>query len=64
MYEGQDPQIHVADPELVRLIFVKDFDYFHDRRHMDFGSDVFNEILDYLPGMILFSFELHISIAV
>lgn len=50
VYEGQDPQIHIADPELVRLIFVKDFDYFHDRRHMDFGSNVFNEILDYLPG--------------
>ncbi|KAG4065341.1 hypothetical protein HA402_012783 [Bradysia odoriphaga] len=50
VYEGQDPQIHIADPELVRLIFVKDFDYFHDRRTMDFGSNVFNEILDYLPG--------------
>ncbi|KAJ6627057.1 Cytochrome P450 3A11, partial [Pseudolycoriella hygida] len=50
VYEGQDPQIHIADPELVRMIFVRDFDHFHDRRHMDFGSDVFNEILDYLPG--------------
>ncbi len=51
VYEGQDPQIHIADAELARLIFVKDFDYFHNRRHMDFGSNVFNEILDYLPGI-------------
>lgn len=50
VYEGSDPQVHISDPELIRLILVKDFDYFHDRRDMDFGSEVFNEILDYLPG--------------
>ncbi|CAL8116989.1 unnamed protein product [Orchesella dallaii] len=49
-YVGRYPQVYVADPELIRLIFVKDFAHFADRKDADFGSDVLNEILDYLPG--------------
>ncbi|CAL8116993.1 unnamed protein product [Orchesella dallaii] len=49
-YIGRKPEVYVADPELIRLIFVKDFVHFADRKEPDFGSDVLNEILDYLPG--------------
>ncbi len=42
--------MYVCDPELIRLILVKDFEHFYDRREIDLGSPLFNEILDYLPG--------------
>ncbi|ODM96046.1 Lithocholate 6-beta-hydroxylase [Orchesella cincta] len=49
-YVGRIPEVYIADPELIRLIFVKDFVHFGDRKEADFGSEVLNEILDYLPG--------------
>ncbi|ODM91536.1 Cytochrome P450 3A4 [Orchesella cincta] len=49
-YMGRIPEVYVADPELIRLIFVKDFVHFGDRKDPDFGSEVLNELLDYLPG--------------
>jgi len=40
----------VADPDLIRQIFVKDTAHFFDRESFDFGNPIVNEILDYLPG--------------
>ncbi|ODM88825.1 Cytochrome P450 3A21 [Orchesella cincta] len=48
-YEGRFPHIYVADPELVRLICIKDFDHFHNKRIMDFGHKYINEMMDILP---------------
>ncbi|CAL8102557.1 unnamed protein product [Orchesella dallaii] len=49
-YVGRTPQVYVTDPELLRLIFVKDFIHFADRKEADFGSTLLNESFDYLPG--------------
>ncbi len=49
-YMGQTPQVYIADPELIRLVFVKDFVHFGDRQDIDLGSPVLNEILDFQPG--------------
>ncbi|CAL8117001.1 unnamed protein product [Orchesella dallaii] len=49
-YVGRIPQVYVADPELIRLIFVKDFIHFADRKKSDFGVPVIDEVLDYIPG--------------
>ncbi|CAL8107398.1 unnamed protein product [Orchesella dallaii] len=48
-YEGRQPQIYIADPELVRQIFIKDFDHFQTKRIMDFGHALINEMMDILP---------------
>lgn len=48
-YEGCAPQVYIADAELVRLIFVKDFDHFQNKRIMDFGHELINEMMDHLP---------------
>lgn len=50
---GRQPQVYIADPELIRLVFVKDFVYFGDRQDMDLGTDMVNEIMDFQPGTIL-----------
>lgn len=50
VYEGRSPTIYVCDPELIRLIFVKDFDHFQDRRQIDLGDPLVNDFLDFLPG--------------
>lgn len=47
---GRSPQVYIADPEIIRLVFVKDFVHFGDRQEIDLGSPVLNEILDFLPG--------------
>ncbi|ODM89526.1 Cytochrome P450 3A40 [Orchesella cincta] len=46
-YEGRAPHIYIADPELVKLIFIKDFDHFHNKRIMDFGHELINEMMDH-----------------
>ncbi|XP_037036450.1 cytochrome P450 3A56-like [Bradysia coprophila] len=48
-YEGREPQIFLADAELVRLICVKDSDHFQDKRMIDFKNELFNEVIDTLP---------------
>lgn len=40
----------MCDPDLIREIFVKDVEYFYDRRVGHFGDQRIDEILDYLPG--------------
>lgn len=57
VYEGRFPQIHVCDAELIRLITVKDAEYFNDKRRMDFRSDLLNEMPDFQPCMIQMNFE-------
>ncbi|CAG7728212.1 unnamed protein product [Allacma fusca] len=49
VYEGRTPHIHVCDPELIRLIFVKDSDHFRNRREVELGDPIVNEMLDFLP---------------
>jgi hypothetical protein len=50
MYQGRTPIIYIADPDLIRQIFVKDTQYFFDREPFQFGNEFLNQILDYLPG--------------
>jgi cytochrome P450 len=47
VYEGRQPQVFVGVPELVRLICVKDADYFNDKRRLEFGDPVLNEMPDF-----------------
>ncbi|CAG7733515.1 unnamed protein product, partial [Allacma fusca] len=50
VYNGRQPQIHIVDPEIVRQIFVKDFDKFANRS-FDVGggaAKLFHEMLDSL----------------
>lgn len=57
VYEGRSPQILIADPELVKLILVRDYEHFRSRSAIDLGHAISNEILDYLPGMELLYFQ-------
>ena len=43
------PHLFVVDADIIRCIMLKDFDHFRDRRHLDFGHDMFFETLDVLP---------------
>ncbi len=49
VYEGRQPQVFVCDPDLVRLICVKDAAYFDSKRLLDFGDPVLNEMPDFQP---------------
>ncbi|XP_021967532.1 cytochrome P450 3A4 [Folsomia candida] len=49
MYEGRSPQVFVADPDLIRSIFIKDFDHFYDKRILDYGHPLISEMMDVLP---------------
>lgn len=51
MYEGRSPQVFVADPDLIRSIFIKDFDHFYDKRILDYGHPLISEMMDVLPCM-------------
>lgn len=37
-YEGRNPKLVIMDPELIRLVMVKDFNSFNFRTHMEFSS--------------------------
>ncbi|ODM93120.1 Cytochrome P450 3A24, partial [Orchesella cincta] len=50
VYEGRTPRVYVTDPEMIRRIMVKDFDHFHDRSLQDWGHEIFDNLLDFLPG--------------
>ncbi|CAL8110949.1 unnamed protein product [Orchesella dallaii] len=50
MYSGREPQIFICDPELLRLIMVKDSSYFDGKSPLDFGDPLLNEMPDYLQG--------------
>ncbi|ODM98397.1 Cytochrome P450 3A40 [Orchesella cincta] len=47
VYEGRQPQIFICDPELVRLICIKDADYFNSKRQLEYGDPVLNEMPDF-----------------
>ncbi|CAL8098958.1 unnamed protein product [Orchesella dallaii] len=49
VYEGRYPHIYICDPELVRLICIKDADHFNGKRPLDFGDPVLNEMPDFQP---------------
>ncbi|OXA45210.1 Cytochrome P450 3A56 [Folsomia candida] len=48
VYEGRQPQIHICDAELIRLVTTKDAEYFNDKRRMDFRDPLLNEMPDFL----------------
>ncbi|CAL8147952.1 unnamed protein product [Orchesella dallaii] len=50
VYDGRVPRIYVADPEMIRRIMVKDFDHFHDRTVPNWGHEILDNLLDFLPG--------------
>lgn len=41
----------MCDPDLIRLILVKDSESFRDRRAIDLGDEQVNEMMDFLPCM-------------
>ncbi|XP_021967530.1 cytochrome P450 3A56 [Folsomia candida] len=49
MYEGRAPHIYITDPELIRLIFIKDFDHFQNKRIFETGHELINDMMDILP---------------
>ncbi|ODM99103.1 Cytochrome P450 3A56 [Orchesella cincta] len=49
VYEGRKPVVFICDPDLLRLIMVKDVEYFKDRRAIDLGDEQVNEMMDFLP---------------
>jgi cytochrome P450 family 3 subfamily A len=49
VYEGRTPHIHICDPEIIRMIFVRDFDHFRDRRVVNLGHGILDHALDFLP---------------
>ncbi|ODM98728.1 Cytochrome P450 3A24, partial [Orchesella cincta] len=50
VYEGRAPRVYVTDPEMIRRIMVKDFDHFFDRTVPEWGHEIFDNLLDFLPG--------------
>ncbi|CAL8110954.1 unnamed protein product [Orchesella dallaii] len=50
VYEGRDPQLFICDPELIRLVTVKDSQYFDAKRQLEFNDSMLNEMPDFLPG--------------
>ena len=52
LYEIQKPTLVVCEPELIRRIMIKDFDYFSNRRDMTLsGKDEWmNEMLTMVNG--------------
>ncbi|CAG7732505.1 unnamed protein product, partial [Allacma fusca] len=52
VYCGRQPQIHIVDPDIVRQIYITDFDKFRNHKfHAGVaGSPVLGEMLDFLTG--------------
>jgi len=50
VYAGRDPQVYVCDPEILRLIMVKDTPHFDAKGPVDFRDPFLNEMPDYLPN--------------
>ncbi|CAL8112174.1 unnamed protein product [Orchesella dallaii] len=49
-YYGRMPHIYITEPDLIRRIFVKDFDHFKDRQDMELGGEMLNEIMEFQKG--------------
>ncbi|ODM87121.1 Cytochrome P450 3A4, partial [Orchesella cincta] len=50
-YVGRTPHLFITDPELIRLIFVKDFStHFGDRQDFEFGCQIMNELFEFKKG--------------
>ncbi|CAG0904495.1 unnamed protein product, partial [Darwinula stevensoni] len=49
-YEGRRPVLFTTDAELVKLVTVKEFSFFSDRRDLDLKQEIFQDSLDQLQG--------------
>lgn len=49
-YEGSRPVLNIADPEILRDILVKDFQFFPNRRSFATGNNIVSKILTNLQG--------------
>ncbi|CAL8112347.1 unnamed protein product [Orchesella dallaii] len=50
-YVGRAPHIFITDPELIRLIFVKDSSsHFENRQDYEFGCALMNEVMEFKKG--------------
>ncbi|GFT91050.1 cytochrome P450 3A11 [Nephila pilipes] len=49
-FEGNRPVLSVADPELLRDIFVKDFHVFPERRRMATGDEIVDKMMSTVTG--------------
>lgn len=54
VYEGREPQVFIAVPELVKIICIKDAEFFNGKRRLEFGDPVLNEMPDFQPRKISF----------
>lgn len=59
---GRAPHIYITDPDLIRLIFIKDFDHFQNKRMYDEGHELINDMMDILPCMQNYLY-MHISLS-
>ena len=59
LYQGISPQVFVCDPELLRSILVKNFDHFYNRREVDTGKGLLEEMLDFIPGKQLLRYNIY-----
>ncbi|KAJ6642747.1 Cytochrome P450 3A56 [Pseudolycoriella hygida] len=50
VYAGRQPKIYVCDPDILRLIMVKDASFFDAKVALDFGDRFLNEMPDYLSN--------------
>lgn len=49
-FEGPKPALIVADPDIVKLVLVKNFQLFPDRRHFDFNDPMLDNMMSMVPA--------------
>lgn len=54
MFESKKPALLLRDLELIKLVGIKEIDYFHDHRNpIDIKHDLFADILFNMKGIFL-----------